>query len=242
MKKLILTSLLLLAVAGCVTTKTAQKQSYVPRFDYLPPSSQAADTNSVTFGLVAAHYADDQPWTGVWPFSQFSENMGLDFQEMLVARGYRVKGPFHTVDEMTYPDKKGCDLILTPTIHVSVQMSELRNEQVITIFGPDQYKMQGVAHLSGRVTLSLEESLTGERMWLKSIELPTSSVAWEGEKKYEYPPSAVDPTDSGIAQSLGPQMEQYYNEVLQTAWNHLDPEEMNAITQQTVELRAKKVY
>lgn len=154
---------LVLLLAGCGTTRqSAKKPTYVPRFDYTPPTSQTmADSGAITFGLVAARYSEDQPWTRAWPFTQFSKNMALDFQELLIARGYRVRGSFQTADEMTYPDKKACDLILSPGIDVDLQIQEVQYEEVINLLGPNQYRLRGVAHLGGRVTLSILESLTG---------------------------------------------------------------------------------
>ena len=104
---------------------------------------------------------------------------------------------------MTYPDKKGCELILSPTIEVSLGLQDARYEEVINLLEPNQYRALGVAHLGGRVTLAIVESLTGERMWLKSVELPPGSVEWKGERKYAAPPISVDPDDPGPTRALG---------------------------------------
>ncbi|KAA3660638.1 MAG: hypothetical protein DWQ10_06235 [Calditrichaeota bacterium] len=240
----IISSLLgFLFIVSCATTSPkAEKAAYVPKFDYTPPEEAMKDTTGISFGLVSAHYSEDQPWVSVWPFTQFSNNMELDFQELLIARGFTVKGPFHAVEEMTYPDKKGCDLVLSPNIEVTLDLQDTKYEEVINLLGPNSYRLQGTAFIGGRVTLPMIESLTGERMWLKSIDLPQTSVKWVGEKKYKTIPGSADLSDPGLTTALGPQMETFYNEVLETAWKYLHPEEMAIINKQSKELRARKVY
>ena len=50
-------------------------------------------------------------------------NMTKDFGEALTARGFTVQGSYLTLNEMIYPDKEGCDLILTAQVRFRADTS-----------------------------------------------------------------------------------------------------------------------
>lgn len=230
-------------IHGC-TPKAATKEeaAYTPTFDYSPPTSATPASANVTFALVNATYSENQPWANQWPFTDFSKNMALDFQELLAARGFTVKGPFGSYDELAFPDKKGSDLVLQPALEVRFEVVNPKSKKHVGLLGPDTYSLQGDASVGGRVTLSMMESLSKERMWFKSIELPRNTVRWEGSKRYEAQPAGVDFSDPAISNSVGKVMETYYRTVMEAAWKYLDPEEMKLVKKQADEIKAKKVY
>jgi hypothetical protein len=219
----------------------------MPIFDYTPPTNAVPNSGKVTFAIVNAHYSHEEPWTTVWPFDVFSSNLGMDFQEILAAKGFTVRGPFDSYDEMTYPDKKNSDLVLQPDIDVRVNMTNPRLTSVLLLGN----RLQADIVVSGRVTLSLRESLTGERMWYKSIELPASApITCDTERIYpsgeQVPRSEAEPQvllgDRGFAKPLGPIMERYYKTVMEATWKYLDPEEMAMVKKQAGPLRENKRY
>ncbi|MBI1805662.1 MAG: hypothetical protein HYR76_01270 [Ignavibacteria bacterium] len=227
---------------GCAPKATKSEQAYVPSFHFTPTANAPVASAEVTFAVVNASYSENQPWTTVWPFTDFSKNMGLDFQQILSARGFTVKGPFGSYDELTFPDKKGSDLVLQPTLDVRLDIVNPEARKHVGILGPDSYTLNGQAAIGGRITLALTESLSKERMWFKSIDIPREVVSWEGEKEYPAPPNGVDPNDAGITKVLGPKLEAIYTKVMQAAWNYLDPEEMKLVKKQAEEIKKKKVY
>jgi hypothetical protein len=241
--KILVLLLVLIGLVGCATTGgKKEKEAYVPSFDYTPPSSAEPGSANVTFAIVNPDYSEDEAWTRNWPFNTFVKNLNLDFQEVLNARGFNVRGPYGSYDEMTFPDKKGSDLVLQPQLDVRLEILNPRTEKNIKILSNDTYVMKGDVAVSGRVTLSLTESLSNERMWFKSIELPQTVVNWKGEKEYLQPPPGIDLSDQGITNALGKTMEDFYKKVMQTAWDYLHPEEMAIVKKQAEEIKAKKVY
>jgi hypothetical protein len=172
--------------------------------------------------------------------------MARDFVEIVTARGFTVRGPFGSYDEMMFPDKQGSDLVLQPTVEITL---EFRNLSYTTIH-PDffstqinpRYTMRGEAVVGGRITLSLLESLTKEKMWSKSIEIPLGLIPWEGEKQYLNPPTQVDLSDNGVARPIGTTMEALYYKVMRAAWDYLNPDEMRMVKKQAEEIKKKKVY
>lgn len=245
-------------LASCAATPTKpepETPAYVPKFDFTPPSQAQTTSAEVTFGIVSPSYSKKEDWIHHWPFNKFCENMAADFQELLSARGFTIRGPFKSYEEMTYPDKKGADLILEPSLEVDVAVpsESVRYEEHIVFLGTHQYTLSGDVVLRGRVTLSIAESLSKERMWFKSIELPQTVLRWQGTKKrpmlkasdgsYVLPANVrIDLDDPGFTQAIGKPIEDFYIEVLQTAWKHLEPEEMRIIKKQAQEIKEKKAY
>jgi hypothetical protein len=232
-----------------------KREIYLPTFDYTPPSAASPGTAEVTFALVNAKYSEDQPWIKYSPFTEFSKNLNLDFQEALSARGFTVRGPFKTYDDMTFPDKKGSDLVLQPILEVHVK-KDLYYEK---IFLRASYKLKGSVTIGGRVTLSLTESLSNERMWFKSIELTDVRVPIVGQTVYpgntlgltrpeEYTEvvnatnTNINWSDPDIVNALGKPLEETYSKLMQMAWDYLDPEEMALVKKQAEEIKKKKVY
>jgi hypothetical protein len=234
---------------GCAIQTATKKEepAYVPpSFSFTPPSTAPAGSADVTFAIVNASYSENQPWTGEWPFTDVSKNMSLDFQQIVSARGFSVRGPFASYDEMTFPDKKGSDLVLQPTLEIRLDIRNVRYNEIrpplLSLQTRSTYSLRGNAVISGRVTLSLMESLSKERMWFKSVELAQTAIPIEGEKAYWTPPGGVDLSDPGIAKPLGKTMEALYAKVMQAAWNYLDPGEMRLVKKQAEEVKKKKVY
>lgn len=214
-----------------------------PQFEFTPPSIAAPNSANVTFALVDAGYSETEPWTMVAPFSSFSKSLSSDFQEILAARGFTVRGPFQTYDEMTFPDKKGSDLILQPELAVTVDP----RTELVQGFG--RKRVDADLTIDGRVTLSVRESLTGERMWLKSIGLTPETVHCEGnfyDSDAQIPASALTAAaflnNPDCARLVGPVLERYFTSVMDASWRYLEPEEMQMVKKQSNEIKTKKVY
>jgi hypothetical protein len=250
MKSIVIAFLVSILLIGCVTPETATKKEEVPyvppTFAFSPLSTAPAGSAGVTFAIVNAYYSENQPWTTQWPFADVSKNMSLDFQQIVSARGFVVRGPFTSYDEMTYPDKQSSDLVLQPTLDIRVSMSNLTyleyHPPLLSLETRSTYSLKGEATISGRVTLSIMESLSKERMWFKSIEIPNTVIPWEGEKRYYSRPAVADLSDLGFRKPLGISMQSIYSKVMQAAWNYLDPTEMKIVKKQAEEIKKKKVY
>jgi len=239
---------LTLIISGCVqpTTKPRTVSEYMPKFDFTPPSYAPANSADVTFALVSPAYQGNQKWMSVPPFNLIPKNMSKDFEELLIAKGFTIKGPFRNYEEMTYHDKKNSDLILVPDLEIGLNFSQL---QVITKQPPllslrttPTYSLGGNVIISGRVSLNVLESLTGEKMWTKSVDIPSTTVYIEGEKEYNQPVRQIDFSDKGIFVPIAKKIKKIYDEIMKTSWKYLDPEEMSTVKKESLEIRKKKVY
>ncbi|MFH0806580.1 MAG: hypothetical protein V1885_02555 [Candidatus Brennerbacteria bacterium] len=236
-------------IHGCVPRQARKQEAppYVPpTFDFTPPSVAPSASAGVTFAIVNSSYSENKDWTRVWPFTDISRNMARDFVEIVNARGFTVRGPFGSYDEMIFPDKQGSDLVLQPTVEMTLEFRNLSVKEemapLLSLETRSKYSLKGEAVIGGRITLSLLESLSKERMWSKSIEIPPGLIPWEGEKQYWNRPTQVDLSDNGVARPIGTTMEVLYAKVMQTAWDYLNPDEMRMVKKQAEEIKKKKVY
>ena len=135
----------IVAVMCLILTGCAGRYAQPPRdtvtFDYVPATEAPPGSADVTFAVVGTKFVTTTIHQQALPlqqalglqqgiplpstpppflFQQLMSNMTKDFEEMLTARGYTVRGAYPTLDEMIYPDKEGSDLILTAEVKFSV--------------------------------------------------------------------------------------------------------------------------
>jgi len=225
-------------IGACATTSTLP--AYNPQFTYTPPQEAKPGAAQVTIALVAPSYAQDAPWTGLAPWTTFSNDLSSDFNELLAARGFLVKGPFGAYEQMVFPDKQGSDLVLVPTLSVTVDLQNVSRAQTEIISG--NVRMKGDAVLTGRVDFVLMESLTGTRMWTKNVPLGPKSVQWTMSqwlpKNAQFNPAVVY-QDQGFVNALGPVLEGFYTDILENAWTYLNPDELKLVKTQSLPVRKR---
>ncbi|MGD9549209.1 MAG: hypothetical protein AB7V45_16915 [Candidatus Krumholzibacteriia bacterium] len=227
------------AMCGCApSTNVKTEATPAPVFNWDPATTAAPNSAAVTFGIVGGEFGEDAGWGRYYPFSTFRTNMQGDFDELLTARGFITTGPFDTMEEMTYPDKKNCDLILVPDLDLTVPVQGLAFQEHTVLLGPKYWTINGTAILGGRVTLSVVESLSGTKMWNKSVAIDPVTVPYQGKTKFESP-VGLSPNygDEGMAAALAPHLEKAYMAILDKAWTYLDPEEMAVVKQQAMEVK-----
>jgi hypothetical protein len=229
----------LLLLSGCASTGN---QRYTPIFDYSPPHEAKPAAANVTFAVVGGSYPQM-----ISLFQQFSQNMSQDFFEILTARGYTVRGPFRTYDDITFPDKKGSDLILIPELQINGDASSLKWDQSlgVALLGQRGYTGEGVLTFTGRLNLVVAESLSREKMWTKSVELPPLTVRVEETRMYSsdnVPIQQLLESEPAIYNGVAKALETQYKSILDKAHQYLDPDEMQIVKKQAQEIRNKKVY
>ena len=131
-----------LMIAGCAAINTEPEPlRAIITFDYVPTAEAVSGSADVTFAIVGAEFVAPTTHQQGVPlqsgmllpsapppllFQQLINNMTKDFEEVLTARGFAVKGSYRTLSEMIYPDKEGSDLILTAKVKFSADTSGLR--------------------------------------------------------------------------------------------------------------------
>jgi len=242
--RLLAVALTAMAVFGCASgaPKQAAEPEMLPSFDFAPPSNATPDSTSVSFCLVKPQFPEvwQKDLITYYPFNKFSQNMGSDFEEILSARGFRMRGPFATYDEMSFPDKSQSDLTLMPKIEFDFSPVGVQQAGK-DLLGTPWYRWKGTVKLGGRITIAVNETLSNERMWSKSVELPARSFAYESPK-YGGPMQGLSLDDVKLANLLAKNMQDYYTMTMTEVWKYLDPQEMAMIKKQAMPLKDKVRY
>lgn len=185
---------------GCATTTVpAQTETlYVPQFSWSPKNTAAAGSARITVAVVNPVYGSSRRWAIQGGFHEFSPQLGVGFEQLLVSKGFTVKGPFDSSSDMTYEDKKESELALEPTLEVSVQLASLTwnvagysgngGSVVLAVMAHNAtpvYEPSGEVVIGGRVMLVVFEPLTGEKLWVKNVMIPEKTISFTGTKGYE---------------------------------------------------------
>jgi hypothetical protein len=244
LKRYLITSaiilLFIISSIGFVTAKSAPKEEavYVANFNYTPYSQAAPGSAGVTFTIGKPSYTPDKNdlfhsvnvfWFTLPQFNNLYKAIQQSLSDLLLAKGFAVRGPFGSYDLIPYQDKKDIDLYLVPNMQLSVYM---RPETEESGFGGNTPTAH-IVKLYLVTNLELREIVTNELMWHKSF--PTE-FALPGYK------NSISLKATKTHNDVAKAMEQHYPEVMATIAKLIDPEEMKIIKKQCQELKSKKGY
>ena len=223
-------------------------------YDYAPAGDPTKKQN-IVFVLIKPHFARSFKGSNILAFRNFAEKMEDDFEEILTTKGYSFKGPYTSLGQVVYADKKYGHFYLEAEIDIDLNFSSLQSKKVKTSSWVDGvvdknnvkygYQYSGLANLGGKIKLVLTETTQKERLLVKSIPLAPKSVLVKGIRYHRtnlrgelfYQSIAQD---AGIMNPIITQLESYYKEVLQNVYDHLSVEEMKELMKQVEEIRRKR--
>ena len=220
--------------AGCGGAAPPPPPAYAPTYSYkTPPAAQKID---VTVGLVAPQFTADG--SGIRRRTQtddtekrFVSALRTSFDELLVAKGFNITGPFDSVDNMTYPEKKTADFVIFPELDLSASL--------VTNTLPGSYVCQWTVNLGGNVSLVAKEPLSGEKMWIKRVDVPNVSKNFQGPES-EWGNCEIRPVPQKATNELLKGYEAIYAVTMQALDRYVSGEEFQVLKKQSQELRAKK--
>ena len=252
-------------LVGCAA-KTAELPRETIVFDYTPESEAASGSANVTFAVVGTQLVKPaQPEQMQLPshppgplFVDFATTITKDFMEVLGAKGFGVRGPFKTYNDMVFPDKEGSDLILTAEVLFDVDHSiQLSQPFLLALLSsktrPAPYRIVGTATVKCDVNLVVSESLTNERMWIKSISIEPFTIPLESYHMYQKQDLSEQFEKYGTIEMIlknenkfhadfGHALKARYKEILGKIYTYLDPREMTIVKNQSLEIRKRKVF
>lgn len=181
----------------------------------------------------------------------FSKSMGVDLDKIIVAKGMTVVGPYATLDDVTYPDKKNADLTLAPRVFLTsdIKMGESHHREYNGVWHMERpFKMK----IGGWVAYEMREPLSGQKMWVKKLELEENEVS--GVEIYESIAARQDQYGhvlqwgegklefSGRTEALADALKSYYPVIMEKAWTYLNTDEILDLKEKTKEIRERKVF
>jgi len=241
--------LAVLAATACASSGGQQALSpvYQPSFDYEPPERAEVAEAEITIALLQPQWPDDIPvaWRDV--ATEFERAMSKDFEELLTARGFTVKGPYDTHDRMVYSEKEGSHLLLIPELRVTgrfQQPLDVEHSTEIVLLGDNKeiYKIrQGSVTLGGSVSFVVSEPFTQEKLWVQSIDLPDYQRSFAGELKYEAAP-AHPFGEPQFQTAVNETLEEIYGVIMKESWDRIEPNQLTVLKGEAMEIREKAGY
>jgi hypothetical protein len=248
MKKIVsLYILLALLFASCGTTRKAVTKLIVPEFDFVPPNPVSPGSTGIKIALIDPTYSGNFLYSNKSPFTQFRKNMGNDFQEILTARGYVLKGPYEGYDLMTYSDKNDCELGLDIEIDLNVlKTSGGWNYVPLTsygygITGGNYSEYSGSLNLSGKISISVIETFTRQKLLVKSVPVPQEDISVKAEEQFAgfQSTDGIPLGDPGVHNPIAKSLSNFYKTTMQRGWDLLTKEELEHVKTQVPEIREK---
>jgi hypothetical protein len=174
---------------------------------------------------------------------EFHNAISVDLEAMMIARGFTTMGPFLNIEEMTYPQKEACNLVIRPEF----------SQQVIS--EPHQTTINyvsGNANIRTAVVLRVYEPLSNEKLWIKRYTHKSNAFPYEvkydyatmvnksTKKKVGYQRKGIrwDNREAGYAKA----MEELYIDLMQKSWNYFNPDEISVLKTHSDEIRKKKRF
>lgn len=233
---------ILFFVLGCAPT-IPPPALYAPQF--LAPSFSAEAENAelastITIALISPSYA--RQFSGDLG-EHFQQSLAKDIERLLIEKGYKLLGPFQSLNEMTFPQKKQSDLTLSTIIDFNFQ-EPLRQQNVktdwaaVALGGGNaeyvEYFWEGPCHMTGFISFEVFEPLSYQKMWTKKVDVPSV--------KEDCTASNTDLYKIVSYNAAAKLMEQIYKDTISKAHIYFNVEEMDIVRKQSLELRGRKVY
>jgi hypothetical protein len=223
---------------GSATSKKATTPLAPFTFDYSPPSSSLAGTAKFTIALVYPSYTGNFAYAMQSPFKEFRQSMGNDINELLIARGFSLKGPFETWDNMLYNDKQQSDVAITVEIDMNIQQTSggWKYHQDVVIAANSYNSYNATLNFNGKLNIVAMETTTRQKIWSKSVSLPQEGVAVATEAGYTN--TGVIPLgDPGVYNPIVRTLSEFYKSTLGQIYAYMEPQEMLTLKDQINQIR-----
>jgi hypothetical protein len=256
-------AILCFVIVACMTYRPMPSSPATYKFSgYTTPETKRPASVRFTVAIVEPAYKEAITKTYSRVVKSFSSSIGSGLDQILVAKGMTTKGPYGSLDELPYPDKKNSNLTLTETVFIqTVEQADAnapRYGQPNTYYTNSQGKNVLCEVQSGKLTaevwltFELREPLSAEKMWIKRLDLGTLERSYQvGVEKYMY----QDPNNPWVQQwrygeeqfntkpdALASILNEVYPNIMKSAWLYLNTEELVKLDEKVKEIRQLKRY
>lgn len=239
--KRLLSTIILIVLSSCLTTKAPIPPKHIPSFDYTPETREQVNSTGIKVALIKTRFyprglsVTDKLRLRKPPYLDFRDAISNDLEEILTSKGVTILGPFSTHDEMVYSEKQNSDMLVS----VQIELKERKNYRTKAFpsytGGQTYYRVYGGVHISGKLNLTVMDPIDKEKFFKKSIELEPKEVVfgnpltrWYSQPSYkellEEDPNVYNPVVTAL--------EEYYKGAMEKIWNHIDTRELEEIKKQ----------
>ncbi len=246
MKKALLSIAILMLFTGCFGPQQAVQTKQTFTFDYAPKESGKSGSANMVLAMVQPYYASEFTSGSGELFKAFQTALGGDIEELILSKGFTLKGPYQGYDEMVFEDKKRTDILIQIEISPRFTAQEGGWKTNISILGPSNntYSYSGKASLVGKINISGVEPLTNEKIWSKSVLIPNvENISISTSNRYTRVLNSVELiNDPGVYNELGKALRTQYGGIMEKIAAHFNVEEFSSMKNQIRELKSKKGY
>lgn len=238
----------LLLFVGSLSEKVVLEERMVPRFEYTPEEAPGLGSADLTISLISPNYARGIT-ASAEPFYSFKKSLEAEMMELLTQRGYSVRGPFRSIDEMLYSDKEASHLAISISIEpIFDWVAGGWREVEVNGGGKGYIVKEGIGRLYGKLNLLAIEPISGERMWAKSVSIPEQRTK-EFSSYYVYggrgDVSSLTSLsvlcrdgDNNVSNALTEVFQATFDDIMNQTWRHLDPAEFERLKPKIEQLKA----
>ena len=248
---------------ACVTTQPAPPlpqspwggryaYSYAVRGPVSPPSSVP-----VTIAVVNPSYKEEESALGTELYNKIgkglSASMGSDLDKILISKGLTTTGPFASLDEITFSEKKAAALTLAPRVFVTAEIHTSESNQIP---GTDRAEQSFDMSVTGWMSFIMQEPLSGQKMWIKKLELDAIQkhgvIDIESVPQYSGGSGCGGPVLTsyqagkvlydGRVDAVASALQEMYPVVLSQFEKYIDSNELVQLKEKSKEIRESKVY
>ncbi len=231
------TFFILLLIASATTKQLSPLK--VPTYDYTVENFASPGSTDIKIAFIEPEFDGNFLYSESSPFTQFRKSMSLDMEEILTSKGFIVKGPYEVYDMMTFSDKKECELGLE--VKIDLNIAQTSGGWGKTVAGPrsdGSAEFAGTLNLSGKITISIIETLTRQKLIVKSVPVPQKDIVVKTEDTYPVNQTKIPISDPGIHNEIANSLLDFYSTTMQRAYELLTEDELSFVKKQVPEIRA----
>lgn len=246
-----------LFLTACTASKKAAEPTVPkiqPKFDYAPKVLSQVGEANMTIALVNPNFVDS--YQSMDPFEDMRKNMANDFEELLTAKGFKVRGPFNQWGEMLYNDKVNSDFVFAVEIDLSFKNVDRKLRTVTstnwgkilnpydTGSGTDAYYMyEGDGNVVCNLVLTAMSSNFGEKLWKKNVTLPATPFKYAGKARWSSSNATLYDEvqqDNAVFNEIAQLLENQYQAIFDLVEKQIDVEEMKTVAAEAHKVDGKK--
>lgn len=249
---LLLCSVLAFLLSACSTAKNVVIPKQTFTFDYKTPKLSKLGSSKILVAFIKPNYASSFENLGNSNelFKRFRDAIGADIEELLIDKGFRIKGSYGSFDDMIFEARKETDIAIA--IEIAPFFSALEGGWTsripLKLYSPTPpkpvYSYSGSVSLVGKIKILGYEPLTHEIIWTKSVDIPSiENINVTTARSYDRALNGGEILiDENIYNSTGKALQAQYSGIMKKIDTHVEPEELNTLKGDIKELKAKKGY
>jgi len=234
-------------LVGCFAPQQAVKTKDTFTFDYTPKESSKLGSAKMVLAFVQPYYAAYFANTASSElFKRFQTALKNDVEELIISKGFSLKGPYQAFDEMVFDDKKVTEMLIEIEIapEFTAHQGSWKTSFTLMTTSRAYYHYSGMVSLVGKINISGVEPLTHEKLWSKSVLIPNvENIEIRTSGKYDHALNDIELiNDPGVYNAVGKALMMQYTGIMNKIAAHFEVEELVSLKPQIKELKSKKGF